>query len=40
MVCLVLSRRLSVYFDGLGQVHQRLEVSSDVPCEPFAVIAR
>jgi len=38
MVCLVQSRRLSVYFDNLGQVHQRLEASPDVPCEPFAVI--
>jgi hypothetical protein len=38
MVCLVLSRRLSVYLDGTGQVHQRLEANPDVPCEPFAVI--
>ena len=38
MVCLVLSRRISVYFDGTGQVHQRLEASPDVPCEPFAMI--
>jgi hypothetical protein len=38
MVCLVLSRRLSVYFDGSGQVQGRMEASPDVPCEPFAVI--
>jgi hypothetical protein len=38
MVCLVQSRRLSVYFDNLGQVEQRLEASPEVPCEPYAVI--
>jgi hypothetical protein len=37
-VCLVLSRRLSVYFDGTGQVSQRLEAAPDVPCAPYAVI--
>jgi hypothetical protein len=38
MVCLVLSRRLSVYFDGTGQVSQRLEAAPDVPSAPYAVI--
>src|SRR5262245_8225332 len=38
MVCLVLSRRLSVYFDGSGKETGRLEASPGVPCEPFAVI--
>jgi hypothetical protein len=37
-VCLVLSRRFSVYFDGTGQVSQRLEAAPDVPCTPYAVI--
>jgi hypothetical protein len=38
MVCLVWSRRLSVYFNGTGQVHQRLEAAPNVPCEPYVEI--
>jgi transcriptional regulator with XRE-family HTH domain len=38
MVCLVLSRRLSIGFDATGKEYQRLEAAPDVPCEPYALI--
>ena len=37
MVCLVLSRRLSVYLDSSGRVYERKEATPDVPCVPYAV---
>jgi transcriptional regulator with XRE-family HTH domain len=37
-VCLVLSRRVSVWFDDTGKESGRQEATSDLPCEPFAVI--
>ena len=37
MVCLVLSRRLSVYFDARGHAYERREATPDVPCVPYAV---
>jgi Helix-turn-helix domain len=38
MVCLVMSRRLSVHFDADGTVSGRQEATPDVPCEPYALI--
>jgi hypothetical protein len=38
MVCLVLSRRLSVGFDSTGNEYKRLEATPEVPCEPYVVI--
>jgi hypothetical protein len=38
MVCLVLSRRLSIGFDSTGREYQRLEATPDVPCEPYIEI--
>jgi len=35
---LVLSRRVSVYFDAEGRKGGRIEATPEVPCEPFAVI--
>lgn len=37
-VCLVLSRRVSVWFDATGKESGRQEATPDVPCEPFVVI--
>jgi hypothetical protein len=37
-VCLVLSRRLSVYFDATGKETQRMEAAPDVPCAPYVEI--
>ncbi|QDV37546.1 helix-turn-helix domain-containing protein [Tautonia plasticadhaerens] len=36
-VALVLSRRLSVYFDARGLAYERREATPDVPCVPYAV---
>jgi transcriptional regulator with XRE-family HTH domain len=38
MVCLVISRRLSIGFDSTGKEYQRLESTPEMPCEPYAVI--
>jgi transcriptional regulator with XRE-family HTH domain len=38
MVCVVLSRRLSVGFDATGTTNGRREAAPEVPCEPFVVI--
>jgi transcriptional regulator with XRE-family HTH domain len=38
MVCLVMSRRLSIGFDSTGKEYQRLESTPEMPCEPYAVI--
>lgn len=38
MVCLVLSRWLSLGFDSTGREYQWLETTPDVPCEPYVVI--
>jgi hypothetical protein len=37
-VCLVLSRRVSVWFDATGKESERREATPDLPCEPFTVI--
>ncbi len=38
MVCLVMSRRLSVYFNSKGIAYDRKEATPEVPCEPYLVI--
>jgi transcriptional regulator with XRE-family HTH domain len=38
MVCLVLSRRLSIGFDSTGTAYSRMEATPDMPCEPYLVI--
>jgi transcriptional regulator with XRE-family HTH domain len=38
MVCLVVSRRLSIRFDSTGKEYQRLDATPDLPCEPYAII--
>lgn len=35
---LVLSRRVSVYFDAEGNKHGPIEATPEMPCEPFAVV--
>jgi hypothetical protein len=37
-VCLVLSKRVSVWFDAMGRECGRTEATPEMPCEPFAVI--
>ncbi len=37
-VCLVLSRRLSVWYDATGAECGRAEATPEMPCEPYAVI--
>jgi hypothetical protein len=37
-VCLVLSRRVLVWFDATGKETGRQEATPGLPCEPFAVI--
>ncbi len=36
MACLVLSRRLTVYFDASGRVYGRREATPEVPSQPYA----
>jgi transcriptional regulator with XRE-family HTH domain len=38
MVCLVMSRRLSIGFDSTGKEYRRLEATPEMPCEPYALI--
>ena len=35
---LVLSRRVSIYFDMDGNRRGRIEATPEMPCEPFAVV--
>jgi transcriptional regulator with XRE-family HTH domain len=37
-VCLVLSRRVSVWFDATGKEYGRTEATPEMPCEPYAMI--
>ena len=37
-VCLVLSRRVSIWFDSEGRESGRSEATPDMPCEPFLII--
>ena len=37
-VCLVLSRRVSVWFDTEGRESGRSEATPEMPCEPYATI--
>jgi transcriptional regulator with XRE-family HTH domain len=37
-VCLVLSRRVSVWYDTGGREYARTEATPDLPCEPFMTI--
>jgi hypothetical protein len=37
-VCLVLSRRVSVWFDAAGHDCGRTQAMPEMPCEPYAVI--
>jgi hypothetical protein len=37
-VCLVISRRISVWYDARGVEYARTEATPEMPCEPFAVI--
>jgi hypothetical protein len=37
-VCLVLSRRVSVFYDAEGKRAGRLEATPELPCEPHAII--
>jgi transcriptional regulator with XRE-family HTH domain len=37
-VCLVLSRRISVWYDATGREYARTEATPEMPCEPYAVI--
>jgi len=34
-VCLVLSRRVSVWYDTEGREYARTEATPELPCEPF-----
>jgi transcriptional regulator with XRE-family HTH domain len=38
MVCLVMSRRLSIGFDSTGKEYKRLVATPEMPCEPYALI--
>lgn len=37
-VCLVLSRRVSIWFDAEGKEYRRTEATPEMPCEPFMMI--
>ncbi len=37
-VCLVLSRRVSVWFDTEGRESGRSEATPEMPCEPFLMV--
>jgi hypothetical protein len=37
-VCLVLSRRITVYIDMNGDIIVRQEATLDVPCAPYRVV--
>lgn len=37
-VCLVLSRRVSVWYDAEGREYGRTEATPELPCEPFMMI--
>ena len=37
-VCLVLTRRLSLWYDATGREYARTEATPEMPCEPYAVI--
>jgi transcriptional regulator with XRE-family HTH domain len=39
-VCLVLSRRVSIWYDAEGKEAGRLEATPQLPCEPFMTIGR
>jgi transcriptional regulator with XRE-family HTH domain len=37
-VCLVMSRRLSLWYDATGREYARTEATPEMPCEPYAMI--
>lgn len=37
-VCLVLSRRVSVWYDTDGREYGRTEATPELPCEPFVML--